>query len=257
MSKRLLFGAVAACLAFFVGIAWAQNVLNYKEQGGARWVIGGSLDVASGGDLDIESGASIKIAGTALSSSAAQLNKMTTVTATAADLNQTASQVRSRTYTAHDVTPDGTQCAAAGSVAWATNGSGAAGILCADNDAGFVEGVFVTPDSWDAGTVTFEVTLIQTGATTDAWEMDFEAICTGTGEDAVAYDASDEEPVQITLVADDDVLQDTTDAVTPIGTCVAGDVLAWRGAMDATASGGTLTAEIVAIKMEYTSLVGD
>jgi len=44
------------------------NVSNYKEQGGARTVIGGSLDVASGGDLDIESGAAFKIAGSEISS---------------------------------------------------------------------------------------------------------------------------------------------------------------------------------------------
>ena len=39
------------------------NVVNYTEQGGAREVIGGSLDVVSGGDLDIESGGAFKLAG--------------------------------------------------------------------------------------------------------------------------------------------------------------------------------------------------
>lgn len=53
-----------------------ENVSNYKEQGGARTVIGGSLDVVSGGDLDIESGASLKIAGVAITSSAAELNSV-------------------------------------------------------------------------------------------------------------------------------------------------------------------------------------
>jgi len=37
---------------------------NYGEQGGARAVIGGSLDVVSGGEIDIESGGALKIAGT-------------------------------------------------------------------------------------------------------------------------------------------------------------------------------------------------
>jgi len=50
------------------------NVSNYKEQGGARHVIGGSLDVISGGDLDIESGGSLKLAGTAISATAAEIN---------------------------------------------------------------------------------------------------------------------------------------------------------------------------------------
>lgn len=54
---------------------------NYSEQGGARWVVGGSLDVASGGDLDIESGGALKIAGTQVTASAAELNTVDGATA--------------------------------------------------------------------------------------------------------------------------------------------------------------------------------
>lgn len=39
------------------------NTLNYGEQGGARTVIGGSIDVISGGEIDIESGGSFKLSG--------------------------------------------------------------------------------------------------------------------------------------------------------------------------------------------------
>lgn len=84
MNRITLIGALLALLA---GVAIAQNVSNYKEQGGARTVIGGSLDVVSGGDLDIESGGALKIAGTAISSSAAELNIMNGVTASAAELS--------------------------------------------------------------------------------------------------------------------------------------------------------------------------
>ncbi len=52
------------------------NVKNYKEQGGERDVIGGSLDVISGGEIDVESGASLKLAGTAISKTAAQINAL-------------------------------------------------------------------------------------------------------------------------------------------------------------------------------------
>lgn len=41
-----------------------QNVLNYVEQGGARNVIGGSLDVVASGEINIESGGAFKLAGT-------------------------------------------------------------------------------------------------------------------------------------------------------------------------------------------------
>lgn len=59
----------------------SYNTLNYTEPGGARTVVGGSLDVISGGDLDIESGASLKIAGTAITPTAAQFNFLAGVTA--------------------------------------------------------------------------------------------------------------------------------------------------------------------------------
>ena len=61
---------------------------NYEEQGGARTVIGGSLDVASGGEIDIESGGALKIAGTAISSSAAELNILDGVNATYTEINK-------------------------------------------------------------------------------------------------------------------------------------------------------------------------
>lgn len=46
------------------------------EQGAARMYVGsgGSLDVESGGEIDIESGGSLKIAGTAISATASELN---------------------------------------------------------------------------------------------------------------------------------------------------------------------------------------
>jgi len=50
------------------------NTSNYTEQGGSRTVVGGSLDVASGGDLDIESGGALKLAGTQVTATAAELN---------------------------------------------------------------------------------------------------------------------------------------------------------------------------------------
>jgi len=64
------------------------NTSNYVEQGGARDVVGGSLDVISGGDLDVESGGALKIGGTAVSATAAELNKIDGAAATTAELDQ-------------------------------------------------------------------------------------------------------------------------------------------------------------------------
>lgn len=57
--------------------------LVYHQLGGDRVVVasGGSLDVESGGEIDVESGGSLKIAGTALTTTAAELNKLAGVTA--------------------------------------------------------------------------------------------------------------------------------------------------------------------------------
>ena len=61
----------------------------YRKQGGDEFVVasGGKVTVESGGDIDIESGGSLKLAGVAVSASAAELNKMDGVTALTAELN--------------------------------------------------------------------------------------------------------------------------------------------------------------------------
>jgi hypothetical protein len=68
----------------------SYNAKVRKEQNPDRLVVasGGSLDVESGGELDIESGASLKLAGTAITSTAAELNALDGITATVAELNQ-------------------------------------------------------------------------------------------------------------------------------------------------------------------------
>jgi len=63
--KGLLLGLFIG-IAFILALGTGYVTLNYHEVGGARWVVGGSIDVVSGGDLDIESGGSFKIAGTAV-----------------------------------------------------------------------------------------------------------------------------------------------------------------------------------------------
>ena len=61
------------------------NVANYKEQGGARDVIGGSLDVVSGGEIDFESGSALKIAAVTVTVSADEVNQLDGAAVTAAD----------------------------------------------------------------------------------------------------------------------------------------------------------------------------
>jgi len=78
MKKKI---SIISILIFLVaGVLWAADATYstkvYHEIGGDRLVTasGGSIDVESGGEIDIESGGSLKIAGTAVTSSAAELN---------------------------------------------------------------------------------------------------------------------------------------------------------------------------------------
>lgn len=79
---------VLSTISIVAAYAWAQwQTSNYTEQGGARTVVGGSIDIVSGGEIDVESGGALKIGGTAVTSTAAELNILDTVTAAAAELN--------------------------------------------------------------------------------------------------------------------------------------------------------------------------
>lgn len=73
-TKALLTFNLLAIVGLSVG--WYQQAKIVSERGGSRLVVksGGSLDVESGGEIDVESGASLKLAGTSMSASAAELN---------------------------------------------------------------------------------------------------------------------------------------------------------------------------------------
>lgn len=64
---RSQYSPLAVLVLLFATVLFAQNVSNYQEQGGARTVIGGEIDVVTGG--------SFKIAGTAVTATAAELNE--------------------------------------------------------------------------------------------------------------------------------------------------------------------------------------
>lgn len=84
--------ALSAGLALLAAVLLAQYPAGtvYFEPGGTRVVVqsAASLDVLSGGEIDIESGGRLEFAGTAITSTAAELNILDGVTATAAELDQ-------------------------------------------------------------------------------------------------------------------------------------------------------------------------
>jgi len=146
---------------------------------------------------------------------------------------------------------DGTQCADPAEVT-INSGPKLYSIICADNDASIMHGTVVMPDSWDAGTVTFQVSYVQTAADTSALNMDIAAQCRNAttainstyGTEVAIDDAA--------LTGSNAIDQTTSAAVTADGTCAAGDFLAWQLALDATGTTtGVTTLHFLGVKMEY------
>jgi len=84
-------------------------------------------------------------------------------------------------WDAAGITADGTQCADPAKVQ-INSGPRQYTIICTDNDASFMFGHVLMPDSWDAGTVSFSLEYLQTAADTDVLNADVECQCHGHGE---------------------------------------------------------------------------
>lgn len=132
---------------------------------------------------------------------------------------------------------DGTQCVAPSEVT-INSGPKLFTIICADNNSSTIYGSFQAPLNWDAGTLIFEQVVIQTAADTNAINGDVSAQCRGGAETvsntwgtAIAMDAS------VTGSNANNAI--TSGAVTPAGTCAAGDMVYFKYVVDAT---GTTTA---------------
>jgi len=153
-------------------------------------------------------------------------------------------------------TVDGTQCVAPTSSA-VNSGPLLYRTTCADNDAGTIQGSVVMPDSWNASTITLEVTAWdETADPAGTLAFDASAMCrrasdtiNGTFGDAIAVDMSFADAG----TAQYDVVQTTSAAITPNGTCAAGALLIWQLKVDATTTDGATVANIRIhqVKMEF------
>ena len=154
-------------------------------------------------------------------------------------------------FDAAALSTDGTQCAAPAEVTL-NSGPKTYTIICTDNDASTMYGKIKMPDEWDGGTVTFEQVYVQTAADTSALNGDIAAQCRGNGEAPSSTWGSEVaiDDAAVTGSNQNDVT--TSAAVTPAGTCAAGDMLYFRYQLDAT---GTTTAvatlHTLGFKMEY------
>jgi hypothetical protein len=156
-------------------------------------------------------------------------------------------------FGAGSLSTDGTQAAAPAEVT-INSGPKIWTIITTDNDAATIYGSVKMPDSWDGGTVTFEHVYLQTAADTSALNGDIAAQCRGNGE-APSSTWGTEVAIDDAAVTGSNQNDFTTSAaVTPAGTCAAGDMLYFRYQLDAT---GTTTAVAtlhhVGFKMEYST----
>ena len=155
-------------------------------------------------------------------------------------------------FGAGSLSTDGTQCAAPAEVT-INSGPKVWTIICTENDASTIYGSIKMPDAWDAGTVTFEHVYIQTAADTGSMLGELSAQCHGNGEvvNSTYGTVIELDDAAVRGSSKNDYI--TSTAVTPAGTCAAGDMLYWRWQYDATANPTTAAATLnhVGFKMEY------
>lgn len=166
-------------------------------------------------------------------------------------------ELRSMWFGAAGLSVDGTHCVTPAEVT-INSGPKLYTTICADNDAASIYGSTTMPDGWDGGTVTFEHVYLQTAADTGPLNGDIAAQCRGNGEVPSSTWGTEVAIDDAAVVGSNSNDHTTSAAVTPAGTCAAGDTLYWRYQLDAT---GTTTAvatlHTLGFKMEYTSNVGD
>ena len=141
-------------------------------------------------------------------------------------------------FGAGSLSTDGTQCAAPAEVT-INSGPKLWTIICTDNDASTIYGSIKMPDSWDGGTVTFTHVYLQTAADTSALNGDIAAQCRGNGEAPSSTWGTEVAIDDAAVTGSNQNDMTTSAAVTPAGTCAAGDMLYFRYQLDAT---GTTTA---------------
>jgi hypothetical protein len=159
--------------------------------------------------------------------------------------------VKSVYFPANALTTDGTVC---DNPALATINTGPRiyTILCEDSSTGNIYGHLVMPDSWNAGTLTFELEYVQTQADTGALHTHVACQARGNGE-TISATWGTEVVTNDTNVSGSNIVDHLTSGfVTCAGTPAAGDSVFFYVRTDTGITTDMTTLHIIGIKMEYT-----
>ncbi len=152
---------------------------------------------------------------------------------------------------------DGTNCPSRPTAVTINSGPVIPTFICTDNDGSRLNGMVAMPPDWDGGTITLTHSYIQTAADTSALNGDVAAQCRGAGE-TVSSTWGTEVAIDDAAVTGSNANDLTTSAaVTPAGTCAAGDMLYFYYELDAagtTTAAATLHHLGFRVTYSYTSL---
>lgn len=151
-------------------------------------------------------------------------------------------------------------CIANDPAALVTNGPKRPTITCTDNNADSLEYDWVSPDGWDAGTVTVELAAFNTAAETTALVLHCAGQCVSSGDVVGAHSTTGEQAATVTWTnAANQEVHGTTAAITLQGSCVAGDHVYMRCQVDATGTtvASMATVKLLGVKVEYTRTGND
>lgn len=115
-------------------------------------------------------------------------------------------------------------------------------VTCTDNDAATIQFEYRSSPQWDAGTIVIEIDAHKDSADVDgAINIDWSAHCTGDGDAHGAGSFGTEVAMDFDPSSDaaDDQITAASAAITPSGTCVAGDRVQVQGQVDATGTAAT------------------
>ena len=171
-----------------------------------------------------------------------------------------ATEVRSMNWGAGSMNADG--CTAIAEVAIPSAGFPMWTSTCPVAATSQLYGSTTMPDSWDAGNVLFEVSSHHAVSEVLTCIYDITCQCVGTGEamnTTFTTEGANTVVVITTAALTDQFLWDEqVGAIACTGTCSAGDLLRWELESETVGTGANCAnTNILGVKMEYTSTIGD